>query len=65
MLKMYNMSEEERDHLGQLGQKHVEKNYSFEKFNSVWPSLLKNIHEKFGSWENRKNYKSWHLMEIE
>jgi glycosyltransferase involved in cell wall biosynthesis len=64
MLKMYNMSQEDRDLLGQKGQKHVEKNYSFEKFNSTWPSLLKNIHKKFGSWESRKNYKAWHLMEI-
>lgn len=64
MLKMYNMSQEERATLGSRGQKHVEKNYSFEKFNSTWPSLLENIHKKFGSWESRKNYKAWHLMEI-
>jgi glycosyltransferase involved in cell wall biosynthesis len=64
MLKMYNMSDEERAKLGQLGRQHVENNYSFENFNSTWPVLLENIHEKFGSWENRKNYKAWHLMEI-
>ncbi len=57
--KMYNMSEEERSKLGALGQKHVEKNYSYAQFQKTWVDLMTNIHEKYGSWETRKNYNSW------
>ena len=57
--KMYNMSHEERENLGKLGQKHVQKNYSFEKFKTTWVKLMTDVYEKNGSWKNRKNYKSW------
>ena len=64
MLKMFNMASDDRQKLSELGQKHVEKNYNFEDFKTEWPKLLKNTYDKYGSWENRKEYKSWHLMEI-
>jgi glycosyltransferase involved in cell wall biosynthesis len=64
MLKMYNMSEEEKNKLSKMGLEHVEKNYNFKNFKAAWPKLLNNVHEKFGSWDNRKNYKPWHLLEI-
>ncbi|HBY68596.1 MAG TPA: hypothetical protein DEG69_13120, partial [Flavobacteriaceae bacterium] len=57
--KMYNMSNEERKNLGKLGQKHVQENYSFEKFKTTWVKLMTDVYEKNGSWKNRKNYKSW------
>ena len=64
MLKMYKMSKKERNKLGKLGQKHVKENYSFKTFSKKWPELLLDIHERHGSWENRKNHKSWHLLEV-
>ena len=62
--KMYNMSEEERDALGAAGAEHVRKNYNFDKFRSSWIDLMDSIHEKYGSWDNRKHYKSWELRKI-
>tara|TARA_R110002110_G_C13461761_1_gene718320 strand:+ start:1201 stop:2463 length:1263 start_codon:yes stop_codon:yes gene_type:complete len=64
MLKIYNMTPDQRKELGMAGQKHVEKNYSFSQFKTKWPTLLEEIHNEMGSWETRKGYKSWKLMEI-
>jgi len=44
--------------------KHVEKNYSFQKFQQSWVELMDEIVEKHGSWETRKNYDRWHLLEV-
>jgi glycosyltransferase involved in cell wall biosynthesis len=46
------------------GQKHVKDNYNFEAFCERWVEAISHIHEKYGSWETRKGYKSWELMEI-
>jgi len=46
------------------GQKHVKDNYNFEAFCEKWVETMNQIHEKHGSWENRKNYKSWELLEL-
>jgi len=59
--KMYNMTKQERKKLGILGQQHVAKNYSFSKFEKTWVNLMLDVHKKYGSWENRKNYKSWRV----
>lgn len=64
MLKMYNMSSEERNKLGTAGRAHVTKNYNFQDYKKKWADLMLNIHEQYGSWENRKNYKSWELSEV-
>ena len=44
--------------------KHVEKNSSFESFQQHWVDLMDQIVEKHGSWETRKNYNRWHLLEV-
>ena len=62
--KMYNMSEEERQHLGELGREHVIKNYNFLDFERKWVELMDDIHERYGSWSNRKNYKAWSFQEV-
>ena len=62
--KIYEMSKEEREKLGKAGQKHVEKNYNFKDFCNNWVETMDKIHEKYGSWENRKNYKAWTLTEV-
>jgi glycosyltransferase involved in cell wall biosynthesis len=62
--KMYNMSKKERKDLGLKGREHVEKNYNFENFCQSWIELMDSVHERYGSWENRKGYKSWKLLEV-
>jgi glycosyltransferase involved in cell wall biosynthesis len=62
--KLYNMSKEERQELGRKGREHVLKNYGFTQYTELWDETLTRLHESHGSWQNRKNYKSWELMEI-
>ena len=57
MLQMYTMDPKERQNLGNMGQEHVINNYNFDNFRKQWVSLMTNIHEKYGSFETRKNYK--------
>jgi len=65
LLKIYNMSEEERDELSRMGRQHVEKNYNFNDFEERWVNLVDQLIEEHGSWETRKNYKPYHFTEIE
>ena len=64
MEKMYNMTEEERQKLASDGQNHVEKNYSFKKYQDQWVQTMDYVNEKYGSWEDRKEYSSWKLLKI-
>ena len=64
LLKIHNMTREERRELGLKGLAHVKKNYSYDQFCKSWDEVLTHIHEKYGSWETRKNYKNWRLREI-
>jgi len=62
--KIYNMSKKERKELGEKGMEHVRKNYNFEDFQNKWIELMDGIHERYGSWDTRKGYKSWEIKEI-
>ena len=62
--KIYNMSKEERSALGKKGREHVIKNYNFDDFRNRWTELMDNVHEKHGSWDERKNHKTWEMKEI-
>ena len=62
--KMYRMSQEERDELGKKGREHVLKNYNFEDFEKTWVNTMVKINKDHGSWENRKKYKNWKLLEL-
>ena len=62
--KIYNMSKEERSKLGKEGRQHVLKNYSFEVYAKKWEELFDHVKENYGSWDTRKNYKSWLLNEV-
>jgi glycosyltransferase involved in cell wall biosynthesis len=64
MLEIFNMSEEERENLGKAGQEHVSKNYNFTTLANKWPILLEEIHLEMGSWETRKGYQPWELIEV-
>ena len=63
LLKLYNMSSDERDELGRRGRQHVLKNYGFEDYIEKWDKTLTAAHERHGSWNNRK-FKAWKMMEI-
>ena len=60
---IHNMTREQRKELGRKGRANVEKNFNFEQFGKTWDRIMTDFHTKFGSWENRKNYKSWQLKE--
>ncbi len=62
--KLYNMPEEERQELGKAGRSHVLTNYNFNDYGDKWVELMLSVHEKYGSWETRKEYKSWEIVEL-
>jgi glycosyltransferase involved in cell wall biosynthesis len=64
MVKFYEMSKQDRESMGASGREHVLKNYGFKQYSELWKSTFDTIIEKFGSWENRKNYKNWEIREI-
>ncbi len=55
LLQMFKKTPEEREKLGELGQKHVQQNYSFETFGKQWVDLMTSVHENHGSWDTRKH----------
>ena len=63
--KMLNMTEEEKEELGKKCRKHVEENFDPDVLLSKWDEHLSDLHSKCGSWETRKNFKSWTLKEID
>ena len=64
LLKIYNATPAEREEMGAKGTEHIKENYNFDKTLKRWDKLLTDIHEKHGSWENRKIYKKWELEEV-
>ena len=55
LLKIYNLTKEERGELGRKGREHVMKNYNFENYIKKWDEIFMDINQRHGSWENRKN----------
>jgi glycosyltransferase involved in cell wall biosynthesis len=64
MMMMYDFGKEKRKELGAAGRQHVTENYNFEKFAKSWEQFITKVHKDCGSWENRKNYKSWELIKL-
>ena len=64
MNNFYQLSQEERDSMGSTGRKHVLDNYSMSKYSGLWYQTFQEVFEDMGSWETRKNYKSWELFEV-
>lgn len=62
--KIHDMSKEERTKLGKAGREHVLKNYSPEKYAKEWEQLFDEVVERHGSWDTRKGYKAWELIEV-
>jgi glycosyltransferase involved in cell wall biosynthesis len=63
MLKIHNMTREERKDLGRKGAENVQKNFNFQTYQETWDKIFSDVYEKHGSWSNRKNYKSWSVKE--
>jgi len=62
--KALNITAPKYNKMAEQGTKHVEKNYSFENYEKQWVRLMDDIVERHGSWENRRIYKKWHLLEV-
>jgi len=58
------MSKQERLDLGARCREHVLKNYNFSDFQETWRKTIKDIHDKFGSWDTRTDYKKWEMLEV-
>lgn len=64
MKKAISLSAPRYKKMSQLGLQHINKNYNFEDYESNWVNLMDEIVEEHGSWETRKQYKPWYLMEV-
>ena len=64
LLKIYELTDEQRAKIGEQGRQHVHKNYNFKDFQKKWVDLMTSVHEKYGSWDNRKHYNRWEITEI-
>ena len=62
--RFYNTPKEERDKMGSNGRDHVLKNYSLPVYVGNWYEAFTRLFDRCGSWENRKNYKSWEMFEL-
>ena len=64
MLEMYNKTKDERTALGKAGREHALKNYNFSTLQERWVEIIDNVCEQHGSWETRKGYNRWELLEV-
>jgi len=61
---MFNKDKKELKKMGQDGYQHVQKNYNFGNFTNKWIVLMQDVYDRHGSWDTRKNYKSWTVKEF-
>ena len=64
LFKMFSMGTEGRRALGAEGRQHVETNYNFNDFQQKWVDLMESVHERYGSWDTRKNYNGIRFLEV-
>lgn len=64
LIKMCSSSQEEREEMGQKGREHVLNNYSYERYQTRWVEIMDEIHEKYGSWKNKKLNPTWVMETI-
>ena len=46
------------------GRQHVMNNYNFETHKKRWVEIMDDLIERHGSWDNRKLYERWQMMEV-
>ncbi len=64
LLKMYNMTPQERELLGEKALENVNKRFSFKLYQKRWIEIIGEVIETNGSGKDRRNYDRWELMEI-
>jgi len=64
LTKALKCSKKQYDKMSAAGINHVKENYNFEDYENSWVELIDTCIEENGSWETRKNYKRWHLVEV-
>ena len=64
LVKIYEMSEDERRQLGARGREYALQRFSLEKYVKNWENIFDQVTEEHGSWENRKKYSHWHMSEV-
>jgi glycosyltransferase involved in cell wall biosynthesis len=62
--KALKLTKKRYDSMAKAGRQHVLDNYNFENYEKEWVRIMDDFIEKNGSWENRKNYSPWVLMEV-
>ena len=61
MLKMYNMTAEERAALGAAGREWTQDRFNFDKYVATWDELFTRIVEEKGSWDDRAGYTGYEV----
>ena len=59
LTQMYEMSPEDRAALGAAAAKDIPVRYNFDNFIETWDQIFTDVNEKYGSWDNRTNYKAY------
>jgi len=62
--KALKLSKPKYEKMSQAGLEHIRQNYNFENYQSTWVNFMDDVVEKHGSWDTRKNYRRWHLLEV-
>ena len=61
LMKLYEMSEEERTALGSAARKYTQQEFNFDTFIETWDTLFTSINEELGSWESRTGYQPYEV----
>ena len=64
LTKAINLSPSKYKKMSLQGREHVRNNYYFEDYEKKWVDLMDQFIEKHGSWETRKGYQRYHLVEV-
>lgn len=64
LTRALNMSDKAYKKMSIMGRDHVRNNYNFEDLENNWVNHIDRIIEEQGSWETRKGYETWKLMEV-
>ncbi len=64
LTKALKMSKKMYEKMAADGQAHVAANYNFEVYEESWVETMDDFIERNGSWESRKGYKPWYLLEV-
>lgn len=61
MVKMFEMSDEDRSALGVKSREWTQKQFGFDQFVQRWDDLFTQIHEEKGSWDTRSGYTKYEV----